>query len=70
MTNAEIWNQAEELRCAYDTLIRDQCEKHDVAFFFKQWGGRNKKAAGRELEGVHHDTFPKPKKRRQVKQTA
>ena len=27
--------------------IRDQCEKHDVAFFFKQWGGRNKKAAGR-----------------------
>ncbi len=19
--------------------IRDQCEKHDVAFFFKQWGG-------------------------------
>jgi len=43
--------------------IRDQCAKHDVAFFFKQWGGRNKKAAGRELEGVHHDSFPKAKKR-------
>jgi protein gp37 len=52
------------------TSIRDQCEKHDVAFFFKQWGGRNKKAAGRELEGAYYDTFPKPKKRRQVKQTA
>jgi protein gp37 len=50
--------------------IRDQCEKRDVAFFFKQWGGRNKKAAGRELEGVHHDTFPKPKKRWQVRLTA
>ena len=25
------------------TSIRDQCEKHDGAFFFKQWGGRNKK---------------------------
>ena len=50
--------------------IRDQCERHDVAFFFKQWGGRNKKAAGRSLEGVRHDTFPKPKKRRQVRQTA
>lgn len=44
--------------------IRDQCAKHDAAFFFKQWGGRNKKAAGRELEGMHHDTFPKSKKRR------
>ncbi len=48
------------------TDIRDQCEKHDVAFFFKQWGGRNKKAAGRELEGAYYDTFPKPKKRRRV----
>jgi len=32
--------------------IRDQCEKHDVGFFFKQWGGRKKQAAGRELEGA------------------
>jgi protein gp37 len=46
------------------TSIRDQCVKHDVAFFFKQWGGRNKKAAGRELEGTTHNTFPMPKKRR------
>lgn len=44
--------------------IRDQCANNDVAFFFKQWGGRNKKAAGRELEGVHHNSFPTPKKRR------
>lgn len=44
--------------------IRDQCEKNDVAFFFKQWGGRNKKAAGRKLEGSLYDMFPKPKKRR------
>lgn len=49
------------------TSIRDECEKHDVAFFFKQWGGRNKKAAGRELEGAYYDTFPEPKKRRQSK---
>jgi len=44
--------------------IRNQCEKCDVAFFFKQWGGRNKKAAGRELEGALYETFPTPKKRR------
>jgi len=49
------------------TDIRDQCGKYDVAFFFKQWGGRNKKAAGRELDGALHDTFPSPKKRRRVK---
>lgn len=46
--------------------IRDQCEKHSVAFFFKQWGGRNKKAAGRLLEGEFYDTFPKPKQRYQA----
>ena len=43
--------------------IRDQCEDYDVAFFFKQWGGRNKKAAGRELEGTYYDEFPTPKLR-------
>lgn len=47
--------------------IRDQCEKHDVAFFFKQWGGRNKKAAGRELDGAFYDEFPKAKTRRPQK---
>ena len=31
--------------------VRDQCNKADVAFFFKQWGGTNKKKAGRELDG-------------------
>jgi protein gp37 len=38
--------------------IRDQCQRADVSFFFKQWGGRNKKAAGRELEGEVYDGFP------------
>ncbi|MCW1914982.1 phage Gp37/Gp68 family protein [Luteolibacter sp. GHJ8] len=46
------------------TEIRDQCARHDVAFFFKQWGGRNKKAAGRELDGAHHNSFPTPDKKR------
>jgi protein gp37 len=31
--------------------IRDQCIDANVPFFFKQWGGRNKKAAGRVLDG-------------------
>ncbi|MFH1730223.1 MAG: phage Gp37/Gp68 family protein [Planctomycetota bacterium] len=31
--------------------IRDQCAEFDVPFFFKQWGGTNKKKAGRLLDG-------------------
>ncbi len=39
--------------------IRDQCLAAGVVFFFKQWGGVNKKAAGRELEGRTWDQMPK-----------
>ncbi len=39
--------------------IQRQCQKADVAFFFKQWGGRNKKATGRELNGRTYDAMPK-----------
>lgn len=38
--------------------IQRQCKKADVAFFFKQWGGRNKKAAGRILNGRTYDEMP------------
>ena len=38
--------------------IKEQCEKTDVAFFFKQWGGRNKKANGRLLNGRTYDEMP------------
>ncbi|MDB5202918.1 MAG: hypothetical protein JWQ27_2327 [Ferruginibacter sp.] len=38
--------------------IQDQCEKSKVAFFFKQWGGKNKKAAGRILNGRTYDEMP------------
>ncbi len=38
--------------------IRDQCEDHGVSFFFKQWGGFQKKKAGRELDGRTYDGIP------------
>ena len=40
--------------------IRDQCQRHDVAFFFKQWGGRTPKAGGRLLDGRTWDEMPSP----------
>jgi len=38
--------------------IRDQCVKAGVAFFFKQWGGVQKKKTGRTLEGRTWDEMP------------
>ncbi|MFO0591809.1 MAG: phage Gp37/Gp68 family protein [Polyangiaceae bacterium] len=38
--------------------IRDQCRHACVPFFFKQWGGLNKKKAGRILEGRTWDEMP------------
>jgi protein gp37 len=38
--------------------IRDQCQKAHVPFFFKQWGGKNKKKAGRLLDNRTWDEMP------------
>ena len=38
--------------------IRDQCQQAGVPFFFKQWGGFNKREAGRVLEGRTWDEMP------------
>jgi len=40
--------------------IRNQCLDAGVPFFFKQWGGFNKKKAGRELEGRTWNQMPEP----------
>ena len=40
------------------TDIRDQCRRARVPFFFKQWGGTNKKKAGRLLDGRTWDELP------------
>jgi len=40
------------------TSIRHQCSAAGVSFFFKQWGGVNKKKAGRELDGRQYDEMP------------
>jgi protein gp37 len=38
--------------------IRQQCGRANVPFFFKQWGGVQKKLAGRRLEGRTYDEMP------------
>ena len=41
--------------------LRDQCQASGTAFYFKQWGGVRKKAAGRTLDGCEHLDFPNPR---------
>lgn len=39
--------------------IQEQCQLADVPFFFKQWGGKNKKLTGRTLNGRTWDEMPR-----------
>jgi protein gp37 len=52
--------------------IKKQCTKSKVAFFFKQWGGTNKKRTGRQLNGRTYDGMPENKinRSRQVRRIA
>ena len=38
--------------------VRNLCERKEIPFFFKQWGGRTPKAGGRLLEGIEHNAAP------------
>ena len=53
------------MEAAWVRQIRRKCKLQGVPFFFKQWGGRNKKAAGRMLDGRTWDEMPVPKIRQQ-----
>jgi len=39
--------------------IQEQCNTQSVAFYFKQWGGTNKKKNGRLLKGQTYSEMPK-----------
>jgi protein gp37 len=49
---------ARALREEWVVGIRDQCVAAGVPFFFKQWGGINKKRTGRTLQGRTWDQRP------------
>ena len=46
---------------AWALSLRDQCVWAGVPFHFKQWGGSDKKAAGRVLDGRTWDELPTPR---------
>jgi len=58
IVGGESGPSARPMRPEWATGVRDRCLASGVPFFFKQWGGRNKKKAGRVLEGRTWDEMP------------
>ena len=58
ITGGESGPKSRKIKPEWVTDIRDQCVQQNTAFFFKQWGGTNKKKSGRLLEGKTWDEFP------------
>jgi protein gp37 len=66
IVGGESGHGARVMRREWVVALRDQCSAAGVPFFFKQWGGVRKKAAGRKLDGRSYDEFPKIGKRPMV----
>ena len=58
IVGGESGSGARPMKESWVLEILDQCNRAKVPFFFKQWGGRNKKQAGRTLLGRTWDEMP------------
>jgi len=58
IVGGESGPRARPMDPAWVADVRNQCRKAKVPFFFKQWGGTNKKKNGRTLEGRTWDEMP------------
>lgn len=58
IVGGESGPRARPMDPAWALNLRDQCRGASVPFFFKQWGGKNKKQAGRLLDGRVWDEMP------------
>ena len=58
IVGGESGARARPMKKEWVESIRRQCEKSEIPFFFKQWGGTNKKKAGRLLNGRTWDEMP------------
>jgi protein gp37 len=58
IVGGESGKKARPMKREWVLDIQKQCKTRNVLFFFKQWGGMNKKLAGRELNGRTYDDMP------------
>jgi protein gp37 len=58
IVGGESGPRAREMNPIWVDEIEAMCRRSGTAFFFKQWGGKNKKAAGRTLNGRTYNEMP------------
>jgi len=58
IVGGESGPQARPIELDWVRDIRDQCQRQNIAFFFKQWGGIRPKQGGRTLDGREWNEFP------------
>ncbi|MEH2480316.1 protein gp37 [Nitrobacteraceae bacterium AZCC 2146] len=58
IVGGESGPRSREMKPEWVDEIESMCRRSGVAFFFKQWGGKNKKATGRLLRGRTYDEMP------------
>lgn len=58
IVGGESGPKARSIEADWVREVRDQCIEQNVPFFFKQWGGVQKKKNGRILDGVTWDEMP------------
>lgn len=58
IVGGESGTKAREIKEEWVLDIQRQCKLSNVPFFFKQWGGKNKKKTGRLLNGKTYDEMP------------
>lgn len=58
IVGGESGPKSREMKKEWVMEIKELCEEKGVAFFFKQWGGTNKKKSGILLDGKTYDYYP------------
>jgi protein gp37 len=61
IAGGESGHKARPVNIQWLRALRDQCKEEQVAFFFKQWGGRTPKAGGRKLDRREWSQLPTTK---------
>ena len=58
IVGGESGSKSRPIKEAWVLDIKNQCEQKHIPFFFKQWGGKNKKASGKLLQGMKYCQMP------------
>lgn len=58
IVGGESGRKPRQMKKSWVVEIKEQCENSSTPFFFKQWGGTNKKKTGREIDGEIYSEMP------------